>query len=150
MEHLCRRLAGGRGREAALIRVQAQEEEEQVKALGALATCLSLGCALAPGHLEPVSTPVWVRSHNRSPVDVYLMCGDRDARWLGTVGVTGSDAFEIPAGQSPCVQGLNFFLVVQNFGRGYWVGPFRPLPSQAINLVIEKYAGLSTAQVLEQ
>jgi hypothetical protein len=121
-----------------------------VKALVALATSLSLGCALAPARLEPVPTPVWVRSHNQSPVDVYLLCGDRDARWLGTVGVKGSEALEIPAGLGPCVQGLNFFLVVQNFGRGYWVGPVRPLRSQAVSLVIEKYAGLSTAQLLAQ
>jgi hypothetical protein len=121
-----------------------------VKALVALATCLSLGCALAPGHAEPVSTPVWVRSHNGSPVDVYLLCGDRDARWLGTVGVQGSDAFEIPAGLPTCVRGLNFFLVVQKMNRGYWVGPFRPLQSQGVNLVIEKYAGLSTAYLMER
>lgn len=121
-----------------------------MKALVALATCLSLGCALAPGSSEPVSTPVWVRSHNGSPVDVYLLCGDRDARWLGAVGVKGSDAFEIPAGLPRCVEGLNFFLVVRNLGRGYWVGPFRPLHSQAVNLVIEKYAGLSTAQLFER
>ena len=121
-----------------------------MKALVALATCLSLGCALAPGHIETVPIPVWVRSHNRSPVEVYLLCGDRDARWLGTVGVNGSDGFEIPAGQPPCGQGLNFFLVVRNYGRGYWVGPFRPLRRQAVNLVIEKYAGLSSARVLEQ
>jgi hypothetical protein len=79
-----------------------------------------------------------------------LLCGDRDARWLGTIGVKGSDAFEIPAGLPTCVRGLNFFLVVQKMNRGYWVGPFRPLPSQAVDLVVEKYAGLSTARLMER
>ena len=121
-----------------------------MKALVALATCLSLGCALAPAGREPVPTPVWVRSHNRSAVDVYLLCGNRDARWLGTVRVKGSDALEIPADTGPCARGLNFFLVVRNSGRGYWVGPLRPLPDQAVRLVIEKYAALSSARLFEQ
>jgi hypothetical protein len=119
-----------------------------VKAYIVVATCLTLGCALAPGGLEPEPTSVWVRSNNTRPVDVYLLCGSRDAQWLGTVGERGADAFEIPAGQSRCVSGLNFFLVVQTFGRGYWVGPFRPQRSQAVRLLIEKYAGLSSAQLV--
>jgi hypothetical protein len=119
-----------------------------MKACSVLAACLMLGCAPAPGGLQPEPTPVWVRSHNTQPVDVYLLCGSRDARWLGTVGERGADAFEIPAGQPRCVEGLNFFLVVQNFGWGYWVGPFRPQRSQAVQLVIEKYAGLSSAQLV--
>jgi hypothetical protein len=121
-----------------------------VKAYIALAAFLTLGCALAPGGVQPEPTSVWVRSHNTRPVDVYVLCGSRDARWLGTVGERGDDAFEIPPGQSNCVEGLNFFLVVQNFGRGYWVGPFRPQRSQAVQLVIEKYAGLSTGQLVYQ
>lgn len=113
-----------------------------------VATCLTLGCALAPGGLEPEPTSVWVRSNNTRPVDVYLLCGSRDAQRLGTVEEGGADAFEIPAGLSRCVSGLNFFLVVQTFGRGYWVGPFRPQRSQAVQLLIEKYAGLSSAQLV--
>lgn len=118
-----------------------------MKAYIALGAFLTLGCALAPRGLQPEPTSVWVRSHNTRPVDVYVLCGSRDARWLGTVGVRSTDAFEIPAEQSRCVEGLNFFLVVQTFGRGYWVGPFRPQRSQAVQLVIEKYAGLSSAQL---
>jgi hypothetical protein len=114
----------------------------------AMAAWLTLGCALAPGGVQPEPTSVWVRSHNTRPVDVYVLCGSRDARWLGTVGERGADAFEIPAEQSRCVEGLNFFLVVQTFGRGYWVGPFRPERSQAVRLVIEKYAGLSSANLV--
>jgi hypothetical protein len=117
------------------------------QSLVALATLLSLGCVLAPGGLPPAATPVWIRSHNRSAVDVYLLCGSSDARWLGGVSEDGSDAFEIPAGQPYCASGLNFFLVVRDLGRGYWVGPFRPKRGQAIDLVIEKYAGLSNARV---
>jgi hypothetical protein len=119
-----------------------------MKSIAAVATCLSLGCALAPGRVPPAPTSVWVRSHNQSSVDVYLLCGSHDAQWLGTVSEKGSDAFEIPAGQPFCVQGLNFFLVHRKLGRGYWVGPLRPQPSQAIELVIEKYAGLSSARLL--
>lgn len=118
-----------------------------MKPIVALATCLSLGCALAPGRLPPAPTSVWVRSHNQSSVDVYLLCGSHDAQWLGTVSEKGSDAFEIPAGRPHCWQGLNFFLVHRKLGRGYWVGPLRPERSQAIELVIEKYAGLSSARL---
>lgn len=118
-----------------------------MKPLVALATLVSIGCALQSPSLPPRPTPVWVRSHNRSPVDVYLLCGSSNARWLGSVSEKGSEAFEIPLGQPFCVQGLNFFLVVRNFGRGYWVGPFRPDRGDAIDLVIERYAGLSSAQV---
>jgi hypothetical protein len=121
-----------------------------VTACVVLAALLMPGCALAPAGGQPEPTPVWVQSHNTRPVDVYVLCGSRDARWLGTVGERGSDAFEIPPQHTTCVEGLNFFLVVQQFGRGYWVGPFRLQRSQAINLVIEKYAGLSTAQLVSR
>jgi len=119
-----------------------------VKPIVALATCLSLGCALAPGRLPPAPTSVWVRSHNQRSMEVYLLCGSHDAQWLGTVSEKGSDAFEIPDGKSPCVEGLNFFLVDRYLNRGYWVGPLRPQRSQTIQLVIEKYAGLSSAQLI--
>jgi hypothetical protein len=118
-----------------------------VKPIVAMATCLSLGCALAPGRLPPAPTPVWVRSHNQSIVDVYLLCGSHDAQWLGTVSEKGSDALEIPAGQPRCVEGHNFFLVDRYLNRGYWVGPLSLQRSQAIELVIEKYAGLSSARL---
>jgi hypothetical protein len=113
----------------------------------ALATALSIGCALAPGHAAPGPVSVWVRSHNRSAVDVYLLCGNRNARWLGKVSEQTTDALEIPAPQAYCPVGLNFFLVVRNSGWGYWVGPFQPARGGQVELVIEKYAGLSSARV---
>lgn len=112
----------------------------------ALATCLSLGCAVTAGRIQPDTTTVWVRSHNKRAVDVYLLCGSIDAVRLGTVEEKGFGGFEIPAERLECVHGLNFFLVPRNFGRGYWVGPVRPRPDEAIQLVIERYAGLSSAQ----
>jgi hypothetical protein len=113
-----------------------------------LAIVLSAGCALASGGPEPGPTPVSVRSHNRSAVDVYLLCGDQNARWLGEVSGKAAGALEIPAGQANCQRGLNFFLVVRTSGWGYWVGPFRPGRGGRVELVIEKYAGLSSARLL--
>jgi hypothetical protein len=80
-------------------------------------------------------------------VDVYLLCGDRDARWLGLVPENGAEAFEISAREPYCLPGLNFFLVVQKLGRGYWVGPLHPESGSHIDLVIERYAGLSRLNV---
>lgn len=88
---------------------------------------------------------VWVRSHNRSAVEVYLLCGDRNARRLGVVSQKGTEAFEISGGDPYCPRGLNFFLVVENSGRGYWVGPLRPDGPIHVDLVIGKYAGHSQA-----
>ncbi len=118
----------------------------QLLAFGAV---LLLGCALAQNG-PPLPTPVWVRSHNISAVDVYLLCGDHDAQWLGSVEAKERGAMEIPAGHQYCVQGLNFFLIVRRSGRGYWVGPFRPQGATQVDLVIEKYAGLSTATLSPQ
>jgi hypothetical protein len=116
--------------------------------LAALAAALSLGCAAGgAGTGSTGPTPVWVRSHNRSVVDVYLLCGDRDAVWLGEVSGRGAAAFEMPAGQASCIRGHNFFLVLRNGGRGYWAGPVRPRNGGLVELVIEKYAGLSSARV---
>jgi hypothetical protein len=78
-------------------------------------------------------------------VDVYLLCGDRDAEWLGRVGDEESHIFDIPAERGRCVSGLNFFLLLRGQKRGYWVGPVYPAPGANIVLVIEKYAGLSSA-----
>lgn len=120
-----------------------------MKRLLALAALLLLGCAVVPRGTQAVPAPIRVLSHsyNRSEVDVYLLCGDRDARWLGVVSEKGAAAFEIPGVQARCVQGLNLFLVVRKHGRGYWVGPLRPQAGAYIDLVIEKYAGLSTARL---
>jgi hypothetical protein len=108
------------------------------------AATVSLGCT-AP----QLSIPIWVRSHNGSEVDVYLLCGDRDAVRLGVVPPEEAGRFEIPTSRARCVRGLNFFLVRWDLNRGYWVGPFRPRGGVGIDLTIEKYAGLSSARLLE-
>jgi hypothetical protein len=110
---------------------------------------LVAGCAVVPRSTEALPTliPISGHSNNRSDVDVYLMCGDRDARRLGVVPKKGGAAFEIPAEAARCASGLNFFLVAWDRGRGYWAGPVRPRAGEQIDLVIEKYAGLSTARV---
>jgi hypothetical protein len=112
----------------------------------------SLGCAGLPASTDPGAAQIWVtsRSHNRSDVDIYLLCGERDARWLGAISPRGTAAFEIPAASSNCIRGLNFFLVVRNQWRGYWVGPIRPRTGGYVELVVEKYAGLSAARELGQ
>jgi hypothetical protein len=97
-----------------------------------LAVLLSLGCAIRspdPGvPLAPIQ--VFSRSHNRSDVDGYLLCGDRDAEWLGVVSEKGASAFEIAAERARCLQGRNFFLVVQRSGRGYCVQRYCPEPEK--------------------
>jgi hypothetical protein len=80
-------------------------------------------------------------------MNVYLLCGDQDAHWLGAVPPQEEAALEFPNAQTRCVQGLNFFLVKDDGGRGYWVGPMYPEPGSAIVLVIEKYAGLSSVSL---
>jgi hypothetical protein len=117
-----------------------------MKLLIALAALLSCACALAATNPEsPIQ--VFSRSHNRSEVDVYLLCGTRDARWLGKVAQRGAEGFEIAAQEARCTHGLNFFLVVRDQNRGYWVGPVRPRAGADVSLVIEKYAGLSSASL---
>ena|SRR5712691_10993236 len=113
----------------------------------ALAVPLLLACTMMPNSPQPVDTPVWVRSHNRSDVDVYLLCGEGDATWLGRVTQQSGAVYAIPAAQRRCPLGLNFFLVVLDQGRGYWSGPIRPQAESRVELVIEKYAGLSTASL---
>ncbi len=113
----------------------------------AVAATLIVGCAVSRGAGGPPAIPISVSSHNRSSVDVYLLCGDRDAHWLGVVHGKGGGLFEVPASRARCVHGLNFFLVHRNLNRGYWVGPLRPRTGSGIHLTIEKYAGLSFAQV---
>jgi hypothetical protein len=113
----------------------------------ALAATLLLGCAIPRSGIEPLSIPIVVSSNNRSSVDVYLLCGDRDAEWLGVVHGKGGGLFDIPSSRARCVQGLNFFLVHRNLNRGYWVGPLRLQTGSSVHLTIEKYAGLSMARV---
>ena len=111
------------------------------------ALMLCLGCAALQPRNTPPTVPVTVRSQNGSDVDVYLLCGDRDAEWLGVVRDHGGDQFEIPKARLTCPLGLNFFLVSRDQHRGYWVGPLRPVAGTTISLTIEKYAGLSSASV---
>jgi hypothetical protein len=108
---------------------------------------VSLACAIGPTAAGP-HPKVWARSHNASEVDIYMLCGNRDAKLVGVVPAKGAAAFELAGEETYCPWGLNFFLVVRNQGRGYWVGPVRPRTSGAIELVIEKYAGLSMARSL--
>ena len=67
---------------------------------------------------------------------------------LGVAPPDQSVAFDIPPREAECARGLRFFLVVFEQKRGYWAGPVRPRWGSAIQLVIEKYAGLSTAELL--
>ena len=114
-----------------------------------LTALLLLACAVLPPAAPPLDTPIMVRSHNASEVDVYLLCGDHEARRLGPVPQHSAAAFAISPAQRRCAVGLNFFLVFRDRRRGYWVGPIRPKASSSVQLVIEKYAGLSSANVSE-
>lgn len=105
---------------------------------------LSLACVV-----PPLSIPIWVKSHNHKEVDVYLLCGDRDAEQLGVVPPQQAGMFEIPTSRARCARGLNFFLVRWDIHRGYWVGPFRPRRGLGVDLTIERYAGLSSARLFE-
>jgi hypothetical protein len=119
---------------------------KNVKRLWGIALILSSACALPKAPPVAPTAPVWVRSHNRQDVDVYLLCGNRDAIWLGVVGAHGQDVLEFPSTKTRCVAGLNFFLIPRGHNRGYWVGPLHPRRGDSpVELVIEKYAGLSTA-----
>lgn len=113
----------------------------------ALTATLTLACAIPRSGAEPVSIPISVNSHNRSSVDVYLLCGNRDAEWLGVIDGKESGLFEVPTSRTRCVHGLNFFLVHRELNRGYWVGPLRLQTGSSVRLTIEKYAGLSVAHV---
>jgi hypothetical protein len=111
-----------------------------------LAATMLSGCAL-PLTMQTSQVSVWARSHNRSAMDVYLLCGDRDAQWLGVVGPKEAAALDFPYARTRCARGLNFFLVSRDVNHGYWVGPMYPRAGSRIDLVIEKYAGLSSANL---
>ncbi len=112
------------------------------------APLLLAACALV-GRVDPTAkTPVGVRSHNANDVDVYLLCGDQNPQWLGTVPKQGAAEYAISRERRICAPGLNFFLVVRAQEKGYWVGPLRGVrASSYVELVIEKYAGLSSADL---
>ena len=118
-----------------------------MKTLRALTATLPLACAVPRGAAEPLSIPFSVSTHNRGSVDVYFLCGDRDAQWLGVVQGKGGGLFEVPSSRARCLRGLIFFLVHKGLNRGYWVGPLRARTGSSIHLTIEKYAGLSIARV---
>ncbi|HEY7613020.1 MAG TPA: hypothetical protein VH764_08490 [Gemmatimonadales bacterium] len=112
-----------------------------------LVALASLACA--PGSAPAGPAPkVWARSHNASEVDIYMLCGNQRARWVGVVPAKGAAAFDVAGDDTFCPWGVNFFLVVRDQGRGYWAGPIRPGTGDAIELVIEKYAGLSMARLM--
>jgi len=106
-----------------------------------LAAC---GWLTTSGPPQPLS--VWVHSHNRSAVGIYLACDRRNPQWIGAVEARGADGFDLP-GVPYCIQGLSFFVVVQESGWGYWVGPIRPDGPVDVDLVVEKYAGNSLVAV---
>jgi hypothetical protein len=120
-----------------------------MRSLLILALLLLPACAVLPAGAPLQETPIQVHSHNTGDVDVYVLCGDHDAQWLGRVPPHGVAAYAISPAQRRCVEGLNFFLVASKLGRGYWLGPFRPQASSAVTLVIEKYAGLSSASLID-
>ena len=112
-----------------------------------VAAFASLGCASGSTAAGPYPQ-VLARSHNASEVDIYMLCGEQNAKWVAEVPAKGAAAFELAREDTYCPWGLNFFLVVRKQGRGYWAGPVRLRTEAAIELVIEKYAGLSTARLV--
>ena len=54
--------------------------------------------------------------------------------------------FTVPSERTRCAHGVNFFLVARDQEKGYWVGPVRPRPGSGIDVTIEKYAALSSAE----
>lgn len=124
-----------------------------MKGLLCLAAATTMACApnsVNSSRDSRSTTTVGVVSHHRSDVDVYMLCGERDAILLGMAPSGGYQAFEISSERLRCAVGLNFFLVVRDRNRGYWVGPLRPSIGSFIRLVVEKYAGLSNARVRTQ
>jgi hypothetical protein len=107
------------------------------------------GCAVAPRNLEAQATPIRISGHsyNRSDVDVYLTCGLREGRRLGSIPKKGATAFEIPPEAARCASGQSSFLAVSNGGGGYWARPIRLQDGEQVDLVIERYVGRSSARV---
>jgi hypothetical protein len=114
------------------------------------AAALLLGaCAFAPGSPQGLVTPIRVAgySYNRSDVDVYLTCGVREGRWLGSIPRRGAAAFEIPAESARCASGESSFLAVSDGAGSYWARPIRFQDGEQVNLVIERSVGRSIARV---
>jgi hypothetical protein len=74
-------------------------------------------------------------------VDVYLTCGVREGRWLGSIPKKGAAAFEIPPEAARCASGRNSFLAVSDGGGSYWARPVRLQAGEQVDLVIERYVG---------
>jgi hypothetical protein len=110
---------------------------------------LSAACAVAPRSPEALATPVRIsgQSYNRSDVDVYLTCGVREGRWLGSIPKKGAAAFEIPPEAARCASGRNSFLAVSDGGGSYWARPVRLQAGEQVDLVIERFVGRSVARV---
>ena len=114
------------------------------------AAVLLLGaCGVAPSNQEGLVTPIRIAgySYNRSDVDVYLTCGVREGRWLGSIPKKGAAAFRIPPEAARCASGQSSFLAVSNGGGGYWARPVRLQAGEQVDLVIERYVGRSIARV---
>jgi hypothetical protein len=112
-----------------------------------IAAGLVLACAAPLTAQGTAQVSVWARSHNRGTLDVYLLCGNRDAQWLGLIGPHEATELNFSSARTRCVQGMNFFLVDRKHNHGYWVGPIFPARDSRIELVIERYAGLSSASL---
>ena len=114
------------------------------------AAALLLGaCAFAPGNPEGLVMPIRISgySYNRSDVDVYLTCGVREGRWLGSIPKKGAAAFRIPPEAARCASGQSSFLAVSDGGGSYWARPVRFRDGEQVDLVIERYVGRSMARV---
>lgn len=114
------------------------------------AAVLLLGaCGVAPSNQEGLVTPIRISgySYNRSDVDVYLTCGVREGKWLGSIPKKGAAAFSIPPEAARCASGQSSFLAVSDGGGSYWARPVRFQDGEQVDLVIERYVGRSIARV---
>jgi hypothetical protein len=67
-----------------------------------LSLVLLLSCAIVRKSDPSLDTQVWARSHNGSEVDVYLLCGDQDAKLLDSVPERGTATFSIAPSDRTC------------------------------------------------
>jgi hypothetical protein len=115
------------------------------------AAALLLGaCAAAvPRSPEALATPIRISGHsyNRNDVDVYLTCGVREGRWLGSIPKKGAAAFEIPTESARCASGWSSYLAVSDGGGSYWARPIQLQDGEQVDLVIERHVGRSIARV---
>jgi hypothetical protein len=104
-------------------------------------------CGVVPRTPPALATPIRLsgRSYNRSDVDVYLTCGFREGKWLGSVPRKGAAAFEIPPEAARCASGWTSFLAVSDGAGSYWARPVRFQGGEQVDLVIERYVGRSIA-----